>query len=159
MAGTNSGTENVAFDSVSAHGKPVTLKEELPGYSGVGSAPPTDEFDDPPLVKRTERVETTRVSKPVGNGDEGDSELKQKVTVNPLILEELWLLGSDAAFRRGSGRQTCSRKSRGSSRCTLMRCFLHRIQQHDLMHLQSDAMHGLCPCMLCHLVPCAFGQA
>jgi hypothetical protein len=55
MAGTNSGTENVAFDSVSAHGKPVTLKEELPGYSGVGSAPPTDEFDDPPLVKRTER--------------------------------------------------------------------------------------------------------
>lgn len=87
MAGTNSGTENVAFDSVSAHGKPVTLKEELPGYSGVGSAPPKDEFDDPPLVTRTERVETTRVSKPVGNGDEGDSELKQKVTVIPSILE------------------------------------------------------------------------
>lgn len=87
MASTGPRDENVAFDSASAHGKPVTLKEELPGYSGVGSAPPTDEFDDPPLVKRTERVETTRVSKPVGNGDEGDSELKQKVTVNPLVRE------------------------------------------------------------------------
>jgi hypothetical protein len=85
MSGTGPSTENIAFDS--GHGKPVTLKEELPGYSGVGSAPPTDEFDDPPLVKRTERVETTRVSKPVGNGDEGDSELKQKVTVNSTICE------------------------------------------------------------------------
>lgn len=70
MANSGPSTDKIEFDAVETHGTPVSLSDE-PSAGRVGTAPGA------PVAG--EVVVEKKVTKRASDGDDGDSELRQKV--------------------------------------------------------------------------------